>query len=521
MRQSIFVALCASVVSLPALAAPVLSTSIVFNRAIGGVAEIPAIDVDNGRIFVANPTDLNTLKYYSTKDGALLGTLAPGILAGGQVNSVAVSKDKIAFAMQPAVKTDQGKIVVYDKNNLAAPPQIFDAGFLPDAITFSKDGKKILVANEGEPNSYNQPGSIDPVGSVTVVNVAAGTTAQVGFTSYIGQEAALRASGVRIYGPNANAAQDLEPEYVAVSPDGKRAFVTLQENNALAVIDLEADTPTVTNIVPLGFKNYGPGNPGIDPSDTDSLKANFGNFAGLYGMYQPDGITSFTSGGQTFYIMANEGDAREYPGYLGGLTSALEAEDRRVSAQIPGTPAPLSRLTVVRSLGATGPADGTLYTLGGRSFSIVDANGVQVFDSGNQLDAIVAADFNAQFDIGREDNKGTEPESVVVGRVDNRTLAFVGLERTIGTGIVLVFDITDFDPLSPNVPYLGAIALPGLVGPEGLSFVNKDSAGYLAVAGEVSGSLALIEINLVPAPAALALFGLGVLGLAAARRRTV
>ena len=76
----------------------------------------------------------------------------------------------------------------------------------------------------------------------------------VNFHAYIGQEAALRAQGVRIYGPNANAAQDFEPEYIAISPDGSKAWVTLQENNAFAIVDIAS--ATVTQIIPLGLKDH-------------------------------------------------------------------------------------------------------------------------------------------------------------------------------------------------------------------------------------------------------------------------
>ena len=76
----------------------------------------------------------------------------------------------------------------------------------------------------------------------------------VDFTKFNGQEAALRAQGIRIYGPGASAAQDFEPEYIAVSADSRTAYVTLQENNAIAVIDI--DKAEVSRLLPLGYKDY-------------------------------------------------------------------------------------------------------------------------------------------------------------------------------------------------------------------------------------------------------------------------
>ncbi len=77
------------------------------------------------------------------------------------------------------------------------------------------------------------------------------------FKQFNGQEVPLRAQGVRIYGPGSTAAQDFEPEYIAVSDDSRKAYVTLQENNAIAEIDIEK--AKVNKLRPLGFKDYSEG----------------------------------------------------------------------------------------------------------------------------------------------------------------------------------------------------------------------------------------------------------------------
>ena len=197
-------------------------------------------------------------------------------------------------------------------------------GAVPDMLTFTPQGRYVLVANEGEPKSYNQPDSVDPEGSVSIIDMrdgpAALTQANVrtaDFHAFNGQEAALRAAGIRIFGPNATASQDLEPEYIAVSPDGKTAWVTLQENNAMATVDIAS--ATVTSLVSLGHKNHSlPGND-LDPSDRDNAAGtgpaiNIGNWP-VKGMYQPDGIAAYRIGGEVFLFLANEGDARtDWPG---------------------------------------------------------------------------------------------------------------------------------------------------------------------------------------------------------------
>lgn len=197
-------------------------------------------------------------------------------------------------------------------------------------VTFTSDGSHLLVANEGEPNSYNQPDSVDPEGSISVIAVSGlnptsssltRSVSTADFKSYNAQDAQLRNAGVRIFGPNASVAQDLEPEYITVSADSKTAYVTLQENNAIAIVDIASKT--VTAIKPLGFKDHSLAGMGMDVSDEDGgTNTNSGSPAikigpvPVKGMYLPDAIASYTVGGQTYLITANEGDARaDWPGF--------------------------------------------------------------------------------------------------------------------------------------------------------------------------------------------------------------
>jgi hypothetical protein len=231
-------------------------------------AEISAFDPGSKRVYtVAGPV----IEYHlMDNSGALTpgGSLPLGFtLAGGQIavpNSVATYGGVLAASYTVATQLaanslvhHEGRITFYNASTGAVLNSV-TVGSLPDMIVFTPNGKKLLTANEGEPSSYGQPNSVDPEGSVSIIDLSNGvanaTVQTVNFQSYIGQETALRAMGVRIYGPNANAAQDFEPEYIAISPDGTKAWVTLQENNALAIVDIAS--AQVTQIIPLGLKDH-------------------------------------------------------------------------------------------------------------------------------------------------------------------------------------------------------------------------------------------------------------------------
>lgn len=233
----------------------------------GEGAEISAYDPDSKRLFViSGGTTLQVLDLSNPEQPTLLETLDVSEYGGG-ANSVAIRNGVVAVAVEADPVTAPGKVVFFDAHgNFQAAVEV---GALPDMLTFTPDGKQVIVANEGEPSSYNQPDSVDPVGSVSIINLANGVTnatvATADFTRFNDLKADLQAKGVRIFGPNASVAQDFEPEYIAVSADSKTAFVTLQENNALAVVDVES--AEVTAIVPLGTKDFSKGLPSVKTYD--------------------------------------------------------------------------------------------------------------------------------------------------------------------------------------------------------------------------------------------------------------
>ena len=231
-------------------------------------AEISAFDPASKRVFSVAGT---VIEYHNLSNtGALSfgGELQPGFtVPTGQValpNSVATSGGIVAASFTVATQLGPnsfihhpGKITFYNAAT-GAVLNVVTVGSLPDMIVFTPNGKKLLTANEGEPSSYNQPNSVDPEGSVSIIDISNGvanaSVQTATFNSFNGSVNALRTSGVRIYGPNATVAKDLEPEYIAISPDGSTAWVTLQENNAIAVVNIA--TATVTEIKPLGLKDH-------------------------------------------------------------------------------------------------------------------------------------------------------------------------------------------------------------------------------------------------------------------------
>ncbi len=505
-------------------------------------AEIADFDPKTKRLFVtgevAGKPVLQIVDISNPNNPVKIGNVDLSSFGGG-IQSIAVRKGTgtnnslVAVAISANNFTDPGKVVFFDAtvdiNNPTSLAQV-TVGALPDMLTFTPDGTKVLVANEGEPS---EDYTFDPEGSISIIDVSGNITAldqtkvrTADFQAFNGQEARLRQQGVKIFGRLADgtpstAAQDFEPEYIAVSPDGKKAFVTLQENNAFAVLDI--DKGVITDILPLGFKDHSlPGN-GLDASDRDSNTnggINIRNWP-IFGMYQPDAVSSFQVRGKTYYVTANEGDSRLRPSRDNVLPAPNNNEgsifneevrigNNRVVLDPIAFPnatelknnANLGRLLITNTLGDT-DGDGDydkLYAFGARSFSVWDDQGNLVFDSGDQLEQITAqlvpTIFNsngttATFDT-RSDNKGPEPEAVTVGYVSGKPYAFIGLERTGG---VMVYDLS-----KPEAPqFVQYIRTEGDVSPEGLKFISAaDSPNgkpLLAVANEISNTATFYEVE--------------------------
>ncbi|OSZ81296.1 alkaline phosphatase [Chitinophagaceae bacterium IBVUCB2] len=452
-----------------------------------GAAEISAFDPITKKLFVVTNTGVTQIDVLDLNNPAApvsIGTIDISPYGGG-VNSVSVHDGKLAAAIEGFVKTDNGKVVVFKTTDYSVVKQV-TVGALPDMITYTHDGKYILTANEGEPNdSY----TIDPLGTVSIIavwnNYAVNT---IDFSSYADQEAVLKTKGLRKFGPGASFAQDMEPEYLTVSHDSKTAWVTLQENNAIAKIDISSKT--ITKIFPLGFKNYNTEATKIDPSDKDGGPLQ--NVWPLKGMYQPDAIAVLEDRGSPFLFTANEGDVREWPAYaenkrIKDLTlDAVAFPDATLKQD-----AKLGRLNVTNTLGNTdGDSDyDELYSFGARSFSVWNGqSGNLVFDSKNELEnKCIAAGI---YDDGRSDDKGVEPEGITLGVVGRKAIAFVGMERA---DAVAIYDVTN--PTHPKFIKLLAAG----DGPEGLLFIpstqSPSGKSLLVVSSENDGTIKVYQVN--------------------------
>lgn len=470
--------------------------------------EVFAYDKLTKNMFVMNNvTDkVEIVSISSSAAMTKIGEINVGALASyGGMNSVAVYGTTLAVAVQNADGMANGLVALYNTATGALVKTV-EVGVLPDMLTFSPDGSKILVANEGEPVA----GVGDPAGSISIIDMSAGaaaaTASTTGFGGFDGQEDALRALGIRIT-PGTLASLNIEPEYIDLSDDGKTAYVTLQEVNAVGVFDVSGKTPVLKSILPLGYVDFSlPGNAG-DFSDRDgpgnSGAISIGNDP-IRGMLMPDAIATFTVGGVTYFVTANEGDSRvdgsdEVRLKDVDLNNAIFGSNEAILKNDDGA----GRLTISNidgDLDPSTPGLEAIYAFGGRGMSVfrVNADGtiVKVDETGGEFEAIAAALPNAatvfngenggSFDT-RSDNKAAEPEAVDVANVGGRFFAFVGLERLGG---IMTYDVTDPEHIQ-FVSYTPATSQD--YGPEIVKYIapvdSPTGKGLVLTANEISGSV--------------------------------
>jgi len=488
-------------------------------------AEIVAYHAATQRVLTvnANSGQIDVLDIADPTAPSKVGSVDAG--EGTVINSVAVRTDGLAVATVERAddKTAPGALLFFNAETLDHLGAV-QVGSLPDMVTITEDGAHALVANEAEPaEDY----SVDPEGSVSIValpdEVAAATQNDVrtaDFRAY--NEPGALPEGVRIFGQvgaSETVAQNLEPEYITVQ--GGTAYVSLQENNALAVVDIAS--ATVTDILPLGTVDHSvvP----LDASDRDD-KINITTWP-VKGFLMPDAIESYQVGGTNYIVTANEGDARDWDAYSEeARVKHLGDEDEGLSpicADFNGMTAEeiadlqedenLGRLKITTANGYDAENDcySELYSYGGRGFSIVDGSGNRVFNSDAQFEEILAEAipeyFNSNHDEagfdGRSDDKGPEPEGVALGEIDGRTYAFIGLERIGG---VMVYDVTN-PAAAQFVTYVNNRDFSdnsGDLGAEGLVFIpatdSPTDKNLLVVGNEVSGTTTVFEITAEQTP---------------------
>ncbi|EGR3363056.1 alkaline phosphatase [Vibrio parahaemolyticus] len=469
----------------------------------------------------------------------------------GAANSVAVFNGLVAVAIENNNKQEDGLIALYRSDDLSLITT-FKTGALPDMVGFSKDGRYIATANEGEPNSDY---SIDPEGSVTLVDLSKGINnadvTQIGFGEFDGVRSDELPKAVRISGPNASIAQDLEPEYLTFADNGK-IYVALQENNAMAIIDPQSQS--VEKIVALGEKSWS--NSKLDASNKDKIIGNLKSYPQLVGLYMPDTLDSYSVNGKTYIVSANEGDGREYgfkttqaecdqagfkwdeddyqgtPDYTNVKGTCLSHIDEvrgkklKVTTDHPLAEAlkdnkQLARLKVIKP-NHTLNAEENVQAFGARSFSIWNENGELVFDSGDDFATVALLNegkhFNSTNDSNssgddRSDDKGIEPEAIEVAKINGRYYAFIGLERQGG---IMVYDITEpkqaqFLHYVNHRDYTQPVCTlvedgecandtynpkAGDLAPESINYFTRNGQHFIAVGNEVSGTTSVFRIEL-------------------------
>lgn len=429
----------------------------------------------------------------------------------GGITSIAVKNGILAAASPNADVQSNGSVVFFDTDgNFLKQVTV---GALPDMVTFTPDGTKVLSANEGEPNDAY---TTDPEGSVSIIDISGGIESlsqsdvtTLYFTQYNDQESALISSGIRKINPNFTFSQNLEPEYITITSDSKKAYVILQENNAFLEINLE--TLSLSDLWALGTKDMSlPGN-GFDASDNNGeiLIANWP----VKTFYTPDAIASYSVNGTNYIVTANEGDEKDIDGFSERTT--VGANGYKLDAAVFPNASALKKsynLGRFRVTSVNGNTDSDseyeeIYAMGSRSFAIFNADTKSlVYDSGDDFERYTAANWTSLFNADNEANgmkvrsraKGPEPEGIALAEIEDKTYAFISLERIGG---VMVYDITD-----PQAPVFtdyknprSTSAFGGDNGPEGITYIAPENSstgkGYVIVANEISGTLSIYEID--------------------------
>ena len=243
----------------------------VLNMSVQGAnAEISAYNQASGYLYtVGGGSGAIVVSDLRNPTAAKIVAKAIPSVSGQTLQSVAVFGKLLAVAVQNTVKTDNGFVQFYDLSDPALPLHLstVNVGALPDMVKFSSDGKKLLVTNEAEPNTTY---TLDPVGSISLIDTTGylATTpvspgqAQVqtvDFSAWNNRKAELSNRGIRITGKagvTTTLAQDIEPEAIAITADGRTAFISLQENNAIAVLDISTATPAITTIFSAGIQDW-------------------------------------------------------------------------------------------------------------------------------------------------------------------------------------------------------------------------------------------------------------------------
>ncbi|XP_071091434.1 mesenchyme-specific cell surface glycoprotein-like [Haliotis cracherodii] len=500
-----------------------------------------AYDSDNKILYTVGDTVVHAIDVSNPSHMIIVAYLEyPGM----EFTDVEFCGGHIFTAMDNRTDRTNGKMIVFSGYNpvtkrirevLQVP-----VGAVPDMVKPTKDCSKIIVAVEGEAYEYPPNQITDPPGLVVIVNFPSGVgsnmfVSTLNFERFNDRVPALEASGVRhVYRENNNPfSNDVEPEYIAINADDTTAYIMLQENNAVATVDLL--TQTISEVYGLGYKNwsYLP----LDPSDRDG-GAHMSAYT-IYGMYQPDSFVHFQFKGGNYLVMANEGDAKVYD--YGSYQWSEEERGSRIPPQdlyhidftTQGQLSDNSKLGRLKYGVSPSEKDSrgflkALFTYGGRGWSIRRAEDMSlIYDSGNDIAIRTLQQqydlFNCEvddehdqpynsFDM-RSDNKGVETEDVTVGEVDGYTLFFVANERP---GTIFTYSVKDdlshpkFQHIYTGIPETRGRTWKQMyddwdlteIDCEDNMFVSasKSPTGrpILFVGGSVSGTVSILDVEITP-----------------------
>ena len=474
----------------------------------GGAAEINKYNKDNNKVYVINGVEskifvasLDQIQKEKEIPIEKIIDVKPMVVKDGfeygDITSIAISNNRkeIAVSVQANAHNANGKIVIMDYDgNLK---NVYEAGVQPDMITYTPDSKYLLTANEGESRKGLGPFVHNPEGTVTIVDLEKGTSKLATFDKFDNQRNKLVKKGVLI-AKGSTPSQDFEPEYMVVDSNSKKAYITLQENNAIATLDIESGE--FDSVDALGFKDLSKEENSIDVVKDGKVNLRTEN---LYAAYMPDSISIYEANGKKYLLTANEGDGREYTTEEFSDIQKENEYNNIGSKEIDGQKVQIVNKDVVDGL----PLDKDCL-FGGRSFSIWDADTMKlVFDSGSDMERLEAEMFPEYFNCSNDDikidsrsgKKGPEVEEVKVKQIGEKTYAFVGLERIGG---VAVYDITD-PSNSKCVTYLNtrdfSSDMAGDVSPECIDIISAENSStgkpLVVVSNEVSGTVSILEIE--------------------------
>lgn len=478
----------------------------------GGAAEVISYHPASRTVFAVNTND-NEIDIVSIADPVHPQKVRVVPLAeyGHNPTSVSARADIVAASVLSTTGEEPGKVVFMRPDGTVVGA--ISVGWHPDMVMFTPDGRHLIVANEGEPTP---DGKVDGDGSVSVIDVpqdlgpglAGVKVRDAGFQAWNNEPLP---GGARVVNRKIPFSKDVEPEGIAISADSSTAYVSLQESNAIAVVDIA--TAHVTHLLGLGQKDFScPGNE-IDVMGkgiTENIVT-----CPIRGLYQPDNVGWLTTNGESFLLLANEGDSRGNDVFQEGIPLKEATLDEkhfpeRAKWQLPEVFGNVM-LSKVGDIDGDGDLD-ELHTFGARSLSIVTTGGHHVYDSGSGIEKRIAARLLAQrkrepqAEVKYSVKKGPEPEGLAIGKIQGKTFAFLGLERDNG---IVAFDVTDprrariVDYVNPSEFPGHPADITGDIGPEGLVFIGAETSPngqpLLAVSNEVSGTITLYGIRIAPA----------------------